>query len=183
MTLLQMWFVRCLIKCAVTCAFLAFLAASPSVNAEIIAGRVVAIADGDTITVLDATKTQHKIRLSGIDAPENAQTFGERSKKSLSSLVFNQAVIVETTKRDHYGRSVGTVLVEGVDVNLEQIKRGMAWHYKAYVREQPYTDRLTYAEAEEAAQRARLGLWNEADPVPPWEFRQSRGMKKKKQAD
>lgn len=143
-------------------------------HAETITGRVVSIADGDTITVLDATKTQHKIRLAGIDAPEKAQAFGQRSKESLSDLVFDQTVTVETTKRDRYGRSVGTVLVDGLDANLEQIKRGMAWHYKAYAREQPPQDRLAYAEAEEVARGARVGLWRDVQPVPPWDFRHRR---------
>lgn len=143
-------------------------------HAETITGRVVAIADGDTITVLDAAKTQHKIRLAGIDAPEKAQAFGQRSKESLSDLVFDQAVTVETTKRDRYGRSVGTVLVDGLDANLEQIKRGMAWHYKAYEREQSPQERQDYAKAEEVARGARVGLWKDAQPVPPWDFRHSR---------
>jgi endonuclease YncB( thermonuclease family) len=143
-------------------------------HAETIAGRVVAVADGDTITVLDATKTQHKIRLAGIDAPEKAQPFGQRSKESLSDLVFNQAVTVETTKRDRYGRSVGTVLVDGFDANLEQVKRGMAWHYKGYEREQSPQERQDYAKAEEVARGARVGLWKDAQPVSPWDFRHRR---------
>lgn len=140
-------------------------------KAETITGRVVAIADGDTVTVLDATKTQHRIRLAGIDAPEKAQAFGQRSKESLSDLVFNQEVTVETTKRDRYGRSVGTVMVNGLDANLEQIKRGMAWHYKAYAREQTLQERENYRQAQEASQAARRGLWQDAQPVPPWEWR------------
>lgn len=143
-------------------------------QAETITGRVVAIADGDTITVLDTTKTQHKIRLAGIDAPEKAQAFGQRSKESLSDLVFDQAVTVETTKRDRYRREIGKVLVDGLDANLEQIKRGMAWHYKAYEREQSPQERLDYAKAEEVARGARVGLWKDAQPVPPWNFRHSR---------
>lgn len=140
-------------------------------HAETIEGRVVGVADGDTITVLDATKTQHKIRLSGIDAPEKKQAFGQRSKQSLSDLVFNHAVQVETTKRDRYGREIGKVLVGGLDANLEQVKRGMAWHYKAYQREQSKEDRVTYAAAEDVARGTRVGLWRDEQPVAPWEFR------------
>ena len=156
--------------------FTVLLAALLTVSAysESISGRVVAIADGDTITVLDTSKTQHKIRLSGIDAPEKKQAFGQRSKESLSVLVFNQTVQVETTKRDRYGREIGKVIVDGLDANLEQVKRGMAWHYKAYQREQSAQDRVTYSEAEVVARGARLGLWNDAQPVPPWEFRHNK---------
>lgn len=129
------------------------------------------VADGDTITVLDSTNTQHKIRLSGIDAPEKSQPFGNRSNQSLSDLVFSKTVTVDTDKRDKYKRNVGKVLVDGVDANLEQVRRGMAWHYKAYEREQPAIDRKAYSDAEDAAKGARWGLWADAEPVPPWEYR------------
>lgn len=140
-------------------------------SAATIEGRVVGVADGDTITVLDASNTQHKIRLSGIDAPEKKQPFGNRSKESLSDLVFEKTVIVQTDKRDKYQREIGKVLVDGIDANLAQVKRGMAWHYKAYEREQSGRDRLVYADAENAARTAKLGLWSDSDPVPPWDFR------------
>ena len=107
---------------------------------------MVSVADGDTVTILDDTNTQHKIRLSGIDAPEEKQPFGQRSKQSLSDLVFAKGVTVETNKRDKYKRNVGKVLVDGVDANLVQVQRGFAWHYKAYEREQPAIDRKVYAE-------------------------------------
>ncbi len=88
---------------------------------------VVHVADGDTITVLDAGKVQHKVRLAGIDAPEKAQPFGQRSRESLEDLVAGRTVIVETHKKDRYGRYVGKVILNSRDVNLEQIRRGMAW--------------------------------------------------------
>ena len=143
-------------------------------HAGTIDGRVVSVADGDTITVLDAGKVQHKIRLAGIDAPEKKQPFGQRSKQSLSDLVFDKAVIVETNKVDKYRRNVGKVLVDGVDANLAQVQRGFAWHYKAYEREQSTIERKVYADAENEAKAARLGLWADSEPVPPWEFRHTR---------
>jgi endonuclease YncB( thermonuclease family) len=79
--------------------------------------------------------------------------------------------MVETDKRDKYKREVGKVLVGGMDANLEQVSRGMAWHYKAYEREQTPNDRKLYAAAENEAKAARRGLWADADPMPPWEFR------------
>jgi endonuclease YncB( thermonuclease family) len=136
-----------------------------------ITGKVVSVADGDTITVLDADKTQHKIRLNGIDAPEKAQPFGQLSKQSLSDLVFGKTVQIDANKVDRYGREVGTVMVDGVDANLEQIKRGMAWHYKAYQLEQTVTDRAAYAAAEKDGVAASLGLWQDTKPVPPWDWR------------
>ncbi len=134
-------------------------------------GNVVGVADGDTITVLDADKVQHKVRLTGIDAPEKKQPFGNRAKQSLSDMVFNKTVTVETDKRDRYGRELGKVLAGGKDVNLEQVRTGFAWHYKAYERTQPVADRQAYADAENEAKAAKRGLWVDADPTPPWEWR------------
>ena len=139
------------------------------VEAATFTGQVVSVADGDTITVLDAAKVQHKIRLAGIDAPEKKQPFGNRSKESLSELVFSKTVTVETDKRDRYGREVGKVLVDGLDANLVQVLQGFAWHYKAYEREQPLIDRKAYADAETEAKAARRGLWADLAPIPPWE--------------
>ena len=136
-----------------------------------ISGRVVGVSDGDTITVLDTSKVQHKIRLAGIDAPEKAQPFGQVSKEHLSGLVFGKQVTVETDKTDKYGRNVGKVLVNGTDANLAQIKAGFAWHYKEYVKEQSTADRESYARAETTARSSTLGLWRDAKPMPPWEWR------------
>ncbi len=138
-------------------------------------GKVVRITDGDTVTVLDLSKVRHKVRLTGIDAPEKKQPFGNRSKQSLSDMVFSKTVIVKTDKRDRYGRELGKVLINGMNVNREQIRRGMAWHYKAYQRDQSVDDRLAaYAEAENKAKEQRRGLWIDSDPLPPWEWRKVR---------
>jgi endonuclease YncB( thermonuclease family) len=93
-------------------------------------GRVVGTSDGDTITVLDSTKNQHKIRLAGIDAPESKQAFGQASKKHMSALVFNRDVTLDCDKTDKYGREVCIVLVDGQDANLAQVRAGMAWWYR-----------------------------------------------------
>ena len=140
-------------------------------GSQSLTGRVVRIADGDTITVLDSTDTQHRIRLEGIDAPESHQAFGTRSKKSLSEMVFGKDVTVVYQKTDQYGRLVGKILLDGKDINLEQVKAGMAWHYKEYQREQTPEDRELYAAAEEEARKARRGLWEDPDPVEPSAFR------------
>lgn len=136
-----------------------------------LSGKVVGVSDGDTITVLDSTKTQHKIRLAGIDAPEKAQPFGQRSKEHLSDLVFGKQVTIDGDKIDKYQRQVGKVLVGGLDVNLAQLKAGLAWHYKEYAKEQLLNDRATYAATEDAARSARFGLWQDKAPMPPWEWR------------
>lgn len=140
-------------------------------HSETITGKVVGVSDGDTITVLDASKTQHKIRLEGIDAPEKAQPFGQRSKEHLSDQVFGKQVEVVTNKTDKYGRNVGKVLVDGKDANLEQVRSGLAWHYKQYQSEQSAGDRVAYANAETAAKAQKSGLWVDAKPVAPWDWR------------
>ena len=141
------------------------------VQADTLLGKVIHVQDGDTITVLDDTHTQHIIRLTGIDAPEKRQAFGNVSKQSLVEQVAGQSVAVEWVKVDKYGRKLGKVLLAGLDCNLVQVKRGLAWHYKQYQREQSPTDQQSYAAAEIEARAAKLGLWRDADPVPPWEFR------------
>ena len=141
--------------------------------ADILDGRVIGVADGDTITLLDSTNTQYKVRLSGIDAPEKKQQFGQVAKQSLSDLVYDKTVQVDWSKHDRYGRTVGKVLLNKQDVNLEQVKRGLAWHYKKYQKEQPFEDRLTYIQAQEAAIQGKLGLWVEPEPIAPWDWRKA----------
>jgi endonuclease YncB( thermonuclease family) len=143
-------------------------------TAATLSGTVVGVSDGDTITVLDEANVPHKVRLEGIDAPEAAQAFGQRSKQSLSELVYRKTVRIETHKRDRYGRTVGKVSHGEVDVNLEQLRRGLAWHYKAYAHEQTLEDRVKYKDAEDTARTSRLGLWSDASPIPPWEWRKQK---------
>ena len=138
---------------------------------EQITGKVVGVMDGDTIEVLDASKTTHRIRLEGIDAPEKAQPFGARSKQHLSDQVFGKQVEVQFKKTDKYGRTVGKVMVAGNDANLEQVRSGFAWHYKEYQKEQSVADRIAYADAETSAQAKKAGLWVDSKPMPPWEWR------------
>lgn len=146
-------------------------------NALTLEGVVVGVADGDTITVLDTTKTQHKIRLGGIDAPEKKQAFGNVSKKSLSDLIYGKQIIIDYTKQDRYGRIVGKVIFNGDDINFIQIKRGMAWFYRAYKNELSIHDQSAYQKAEETAQIEKAGLWLDTQPIAPWDFRKSNTAK------
>ena len=129
------------------------------------------VADGDTITILDSSDTQHRIRLEGIDAPETHQPFGEQSRLGLSGMIFGKDVSVSYQKIDQYGRLVGKILLDGRDINLEQVKAGMAWHYKFYEDEQTPEDRDAYAKAEDEARAVRRGLWQDPNPVEPSAFR------------
>lgn len=144
------------------------LAIAYPVAAEQITGRVVAIQDGDTLTVL-VDRRQVKVRLVEIDAPEKAQAFGNRSRQSLSDLCFNKTATLADKGKDRYGRTLARVSCEGVDANAEQVRRGMAWVYDRYV-----TDRSLYS-LQDAARAEKRGLWADPKLVPPWEWR--RGAK------
>ncbi len=142
-----------------------------SLLADSIIGRVIKVSDGDTITILDSLKKQHKVRLIGIDAPEKRQAFGKVSKTHLSTLIFGKNVRVEYKKNDRYGRILGKVIYNGKDINLEQIKAGLAWHYKRFEKEQYVDDRKIYSDSELEAKAKKLGIWSMKNIVPPWEFR------------
>jgi|SRR5262245_4259315 len=151
--------------------FAALLCMSAAAQPQTITGKVVAIADGDTLTVLDSSNRQHKIRLDGIDAPESSQDFGGRAKQSLSDLVFGKTVTVISSKKDRYGRTLGKVTLDGRDINLEQIRRGMAWFYRYYAKELSPEDAKAYERTEIAAKEEHAGLWRDLAPTPPWLFR------------
>lgn len=147
------------------------MGAASEASAETMTGMVVGVADGDTVTVLVNGHDQIRVRIMGIDAPEKKQAFGQRSKQAMSDCAFGKQTRVEWSKKDRYGRTVGKVSVDDVDCGLHQIELGLAWHYKAYKREQKPEDRKSYAEAEAIARSADRGLWSEHDPIPPWDFR------------
>lgn len=134
------------------------------VVAEEITGRVVSVADGDTLTVLHG-REQLKIRLTEIDGPERGQPFGRRSAQSLRDLCAGRAARVVLAGMDRYQRHLGRVWCAGVDASAEQVRRGLAWVYDQYV-----TDRGLYA-VQEAARAGHKGLWSDPAPVPPWLWR------------
>ena len=129
--------------------------------------RVVRVSDGDTFTGLDAENRQVKIRLHGVDAPETGQPFGNVSKKALADLIAEKVVSVEEVDRDRYGRVVGRVTIGGKLVNAEMVRAGLAWRYVQFDR------RNEFGAIEEDARRHRRGLWADAHPVAPWEWRKT----------
>ena len=159
--------------CARILASLALLLAlSRPASAQTISATVTGIADGDTITVLNPNHQTLQVRLEGIDAPEHGQAFGDASTSHLSGLVFSKQVNLDCTSGESYGRLVCKVLLpNGEDVDLDQVKAGMAWHYKQFQRLQSATDRATYGAAEDTARRTHIGLWADAHPIQPQDFR------------
>ena len=143
-------------------------------HTESMTGKIVAVSDGDTVTLLTSENQRIKIRLVEIDAPEKGQPYGQESKKALSNLVFDKKVSVESSKQDKYGRSLGRIYVGDIDVNLEQVRTGAAWAYTQYLTD----DDIKQAEIK--ARNARIGLWSlQADQImPPWGWRN--GEKKRK---
>lgn len=132
-------------------------------------GRVVRVADGDTVSVLDARGEQHKVRLFGIDSPEHDQPHGARAGKALADLVKGKRVGVVVVEKDDYGRTVGTIYLGDANINAAQIDAGNAWWYRYHA---PHERHLQAAE--QRARAAGRGLWQEEHPVPPWDWRRGR---------
>ena len=143
------------------------LSAMPSSVAAPHLWRVVGVQDGDTLTCLDESNQQQKIRLSDIDAPEIGQDFGKASREALAALVFGRTVEVVDQGRDETGRWIARVMVDGIDVNRQMVATGNAWHYAAYSNDQ------TLAAVQAQAQSQKQGLWAASSPTPPWVYRQS----------
>lgn len=138
---------------------------------ERLEGRVVAVHDGDTITILDRQERQQRVRLAGIDAPEIGQPYGRAAKNALGRRLHERWVRVDVVKLDHYGRFVGKVTETGRDVGRDQVAAGMAWWLRVFAHEQSPEDRQLYEDAENSARERRRGLWRELDPVEPWRWR------------
>jgi len=138
-------------------------------TADIITGKVIAISDGDTLTVLK-DKTQYKIRLSEIDTPEKRQPYGKKAKQALSDLVFGKTISVKVETTDRYGRTVGRIYLGDLDVNAEMVRNGHAWVYQKYAK-----DKNLY-QLEVIAKENEVGLWSlpEAQKIPPWEWRRGK---------
>jgi endonuclease YncB( thermonuclease family) len=153
--------------------------------ADTLQGKVMKVADGDTITIIDHSGKKHRIRLAGIDAPEKDQPYGDVSTQGLVELVSGKTVTIEYEKRDRYKRIVGKILVDPtgevfcmaldcvkkIDAGLEQIKARLAWYYKYYQMEQSEEDRRLYSEAELEARMKQIGLWKDEEPIAPWRWR------------
>ena len=139
-----------------------------SAQAETLEGKVIKIADGDTLTLLTPSNQQVKIRLAGVDTPERKQPFGNKAKQALSNLAFQKQALVEIAAKDRYGRTIGVVFVDGLNVNAELVKQGMAWVYRKY------TDDKRLYTLESEAKQAKRGLWLDENPIPPWEWRRGR---------
>ena len=144
------------------------------VSYKIAEGKVISVADGDTITILTSTNEQIKIRLHGIDCPEKKQPFGMAAKKFTSDLVFGKKVRVKITDTDRYGRSVGFVYLNDKEILNENIlAAGYAWHYKKY------DQNAAWEKLENEARSKKIGLWSQPDAIEPWKWRKLKQVKVK----
>ena len=148
--------------------FLLLLSAPILSFSQTITEKVIKIADGDTITILTPNKEQIKIRLSAVDTPEGGQAYGKAAKKFTSSMVHKKNVQVENETIDRYGRTVGFVHVDGANLSEQIIANGYGWVYRKYCKWSFCDDWL---DLERQARKARLGLWRDKNPQPPWEWR------------
>lgn len=140
-------------------------------NISLIEGMVVMVYDGDLISIETTDKKVYSIWLQGIDAPEAKQNFGKRSKKALADMVLEKEVKVVVHRKDALDRYIGSVYLDGQDVNLKQLENGMAWYLKANGYQQPAEERKRYAQAELKARADKMGLWDDDTPTAPWDFR------------
>ena len=143
---------------------------APATIADTLTGRVTAVSDGDSLSLL-VGRQSYTIRIAGIDAPERFQAWGDQSKTNLSRLASNQLAVAGCSTFDQRGRKVCKVTVNALDIGLQQIRDGMAWQYSKHARDQTPEEQSAYASAELMAKLRRLGLWGETNPVPPWRFR------------
>ena len=132
--------------------------------------KVVKVSDGDTITVLTPNKESIKVRLYGIDAPETKQDFGKASKQYLSSLIAGKIVEVKSGGQDRYGRVLGTICLDGADINAKTVEEGYAWAFVKYSK--------IYAAQQSKAMKNKAGLWQQKDPQAPWDFRKAKKKQK-----
>jgi endonuclease YncB( thermonuclease family) len=138
---------------------------------SLIEGKVTLVYDGDTISVETKDRKIYSIWLKGIDAPENKQNYGKKSRKMLAELIEGKDVRVVIHKKGLYDRYIGIVYLDGQDVGLKQVESGMAWHFKQYDYEQTTEERKKYSQAQQKAQSEEIGLWEDKNPTSPWDFR------------
>jgi endonuclease YncB( thermonuclease family) len=152
----------------VLAVFIAFGCVAQFACAQTVAGRVIRVSDGDTLTIQDVHQRVYRVRLDEIDAPELGQAFGKRSRESLAEMCSDKTAYVVTKGADRYGRTLGRVRCAGVDANSEQVRRGMAWVFDRYVRSNSPLYALQWE-----AQAIRRGLWSDPQPTAPWRWRKT----------
>jgi len=138
----------------------------PEEDGSILRGTIARVVDGDTVDLLDDGMQRHRIRLFGIDAPESKQAFGSQATKFLAGMLDGQRVEVVRKDKDRYGRTIGQIMLQGRDINRLMVQKGYAWAYRHYSE--------AYVRDENRARKLRIGLWQDKNPVEPYQFRKNR---------
>ena len=137
-------------------------------------GLIINVVDGDTVHLLNDNQEKLKVRLHHIDAPELDQSYGKESKFTLEQLILNKKVTVISDKKDKYKRLLGVISLDEMDINLEMIKAGAAWHFKKYAKfDQTEYQYQIYDENEHQAKLKKIGLWKE-NAISPWLWRKNK---------
>jgi micrococcal nuclease len=129
---------------------------------------VTKIIDGDSLRVRTAGGKELEIRLYGLDSPEYDQPFAAEAKALAKRLALGRSVAVAPVETDRYGRTVALVKVSGRAVNRELVAAGFAWVSPRYCRREVCRE---WRALEEQARRDRVGLWRQAEPIPPWRWK------------
>ena len=141
-------------------------------SGRLLTGKAVGITDGDTFRLLMRGNKTVRIRLHGIDAPERGQDYGTQAKQMLSDLIFSKEVEVINKDQDRYGRVVGIVYADGLNVNEELLSEGLVWHYTEYDKNE------IWAALQKEARNSKRGLWTKRQPTPPWQWRKEKRSSK-----
>lgn len=141
------------------------MVSAPLIGAEI-AGIAVKVIDGDTVDIQEAFGNISRVRLYGVDAPEKRQAYGIIAELYLAIRIAGKSITVASTSKDRYGRLIGVILLDGSDINIELVRNGLAWHYRAYAPKD-----TVLSQNEMVARHEKIGLWSMADPIPPWNYR------------
>lgn len=136
--------------------------------------QLVRVFDGDSMLMRNPEGSVIQVRIAGIDAPEKSQPFADPARDRLAELLQQDGLRVAILKKDVYGRWLASIWITDQDLGLLMIEEGMVWFFRRYQSDLTQEQRQAYDAAEKSAQRAQRGLWQEADPTPPWEFRQQK---------
>jgi len=145
-----------------------FCVTNNAANAESIKGTIDSVIDGDSITILSKGK-ELEVRLFGIDTPEKTQAFGQNARNFTGAMASGKELRVEPVTKDHEGRMVAMVFVNGVNLNEQIVSQGFGWVYRQYCKESVCADWL---QLESKAKASHKGLWADENPTPPWDYRQ-----------
>lgn len=159
----------------------------------VVDGKITKVSDGDTVHFVDSKGMKLKVRLYGIDAPETeksnrrtgivskqGQPYGDEAEKALRDKVLGERVTLEIMDKDQYKRMVSVIILGGRNINKEMVAEGWAWAYRQYL-DRPHASE--FIDAEEQARKQTRGLWKQANPQPPWEFRKLQKKSKRNSAD